>query len=136
MQERCDGMSFEVAWVHASYQEEGVPEAPPHVTATPRGGAFSTSNGFLQCFNPHVRDLAEGAVQRATMRPDPAVTELLRLDPEQTTVSSAGGGSSFASTSKITTKLSDGTEKSFFMKTGKGEDAEVMFAGRHVARIA
>jgi hypothetical protein len=64
------------------------------------------------------------------MKLDPAVVELLRLDPERATVSSAGGGGcSSASTSKITCKLSDGTEKNFFMKTGKGEEAEVMFAG-------
>ncbi|KAF2438863.1 Ketosamine-3-kinase [Karstenula rhodostoma CBS 690.94] len=68
------------------------------------------------------------------MKLDPAVVELLRLDPEHTTVSSAGGGGcSSASTSKITSKFRDGTEKSFFMKTGKGEDAEVMFAGEHTS---
>ncbi|KAG9639972.1 hypothetical protein KCV04_g6254, partial [Aureobasidium melanogenum] len=49
---------------------------------------------------------------------DSAVAQLLSLDPEKTTLSGAGAGSSFASTSKITTKLSDGTEKQFFMKTG------------------
>lgn len=65
------------------------------------------------------------------MKLDPAVVELLRLDPENTTVSSAGGGGcSSASTSKITSQLSDSTVKSFFMKTGEGEDAEVMFSGR------
>lgn len=64
------------------------------------------------------------------MKLDPAVIGLLGLDPEHSTVSSAGGGGcSSASTSKITAKLSDGTQKSFFMKTGRGEDAEVMFEG-------
>lgn len=64
------------------------------------------------------------------MRLDPAVAELLQLDPEQTTVSSAGGGGcSSASTLKITRKSPDGSELRFFMKTGKGEDAEVMFSG-------
>ncbi|KAF9735565.1 hypothetical protein PMIN06_000551 [Paraphaeosphaeria minitans] len=68
------------------------------------------------------------------MKLDPAVVELLCLDPEQTTVSSAGGGGcSSALTSKITSKFSDDTEKSFFMKTGEGEDAEVMFAGEHMS---
>ncbi|OAG06638.1 Ketosamine-3-kinase [Paraphaeosphaeria sporulosa] len=68
------------------------------------------------------------------MKLDPAVVELLRLDAEQTTVSSAGGGGcSSASTFKITSKLSDGTEKRFFMKTGKGGNAEVMFAGEHAS---
>lgn len=64
------------------------------------------------------------------MKLDPAVIKLLNLDPENTSVSSAGGGGcSSASTSKITSKLSDGTEKCFFMKTGRGEDAEIMFEG-------
>lgn len=59
-----------------------------------------------------------------------AVARLLSLDPEKTTQSGAGAGSSFASTSKITTKLDDGTEKHFFMKTGKGKEASVMFEGK------
>ncbi|KAF2007566.1 Ketosamine-3-kinase [Amniculicola lignicola CBS 123094] len=68
------------------------------------------------------------------MELDPAVIELLNLDPGSTTVSSAGGGGcSSASTSKITSKLSDGTEKCFFMKSGKSDDAEVMFRGEHAS---
>ncbi|KAF2397423.1 Ketosamine-3-kinase [Trichodelitschia bisporula] len=68
------------------------------------------------------------------MKLDPAVIELLSLDPEQTTVSSAGGGGcSSASTAKITAKLPDGTEKQFFMKTSSGGDAEVMFRGEHAS---
>jgi protein-ribulosamine 3-kinase len=66
---------------------------------------------------------------------DSAVTKLLSLDSKETTVSSAGGGSSFASTSKITTKLSDGTEKQFFMKTGSGKEASVMFEGLKLSAI-
>ena len=67
---------------------------------------------------------------RSTMKVDPAIIELLGLDPENTTVSSAGGGGcSSASTSKITSKLADGIEKFFFMKTGKGKEAEIMFEG-------
>lgn len=66
----------------------------------------------------------------SAMKLDPAVVKLLSLDPSNTSVSSyGGGGMSSASTSKITTKLNDGTEKSFFMKTGKGKDAEIMFQG-------
>ncbi|KAJ9641452.1 hypothetical protein H2199_005422 [Coniosporium tulheliwenetii] len=68
------------------------------------------------------------------MKLDPAVIKLLSLDPSNTSVSShGGGGMSSASTSKITTKLSDGTGKSFFMKTGKGKDAEIMFRGEHAS---
>jgi protein-ribulosamine 3-kinase len=75
--------------------------------------------------NPLRRNLLGSA-----MKLDPAVIELLNLDADHTTVSSAGGGGcSSASTSKITSKLGDGTEKLFFMKTGRGENAEIMFKG-------
>ncbi len=64
------------------------------------------------------------------MKLDPAVVQLLSLDPDKTSVSSAGGGGmSSASTSKITTTLGDGRKKQFFMKTGRGKDAEIMFEG-------
>jgi protein-ribulosamine 3-kinase len=64
------------------------------------------------------------------MKLDPAVVQLLGLDDAATTVSAAGGGGcSSASTSKIVSKLQDGTEKAFFMKTGRGEEAKVMFEG-------
>ncbi|OCL04816.1 Ketosamine-3-kinase [Glonium stellatum] len=69
-----------------------------------------------------------------TMKLDPAVMELLFLDSSDTHVSShGGGGCSSASTSKITCRLNDGTEKCFFMKTGKGKDAETMFEGEHAS---
>ncbi|KAF2104968.1 Ketosamine-3-kinase [Rhizodiscina lignyota] len=68
------------------------------------------------------------------MKLDPAVIELLKLNPDSSTVSSAGGGGcSSASTSKITTKLDDGTRKEYFMKTGHGKDADVMFEGEHAS---
>lgn len=41
------------------------------------------------------------------------------------------GGSGFASTWKIITKLPSGESKSYFMKTGRGADAETMFQGEH-----
>jgi hypothetical protein len=64
------------------------------------------------------------------MKLDDAVIELLKLNPDKTSVSSAGGGGcSSASTSKITSELDDGTKKLFFMKTGRGEEAKVMFKG-------
>jgi protein-ribulosamine 3-kinase len=66
------------------------------------------------------------------MKLDSAVVKLLGLDSASTTVSSAGGGGcSSASTSKIVTKLEDGTQKAFFMKTGSGEDARIMFEGMY-----
>jgi hypothetical protein len=67
---------------------------------------------------------------KATMKVDSAVLQLLQLEADTTSVSSAGGGGcSSASTSKIVSKLKDGTEKTFFMKTGSGNAAEVMFEG-------
>lgn len=64
------------------------------------------------------------------MKLDSAVVKLLGLDTASTTVSSAGGGGcSSASTSKIVSKLQDGTKETYFMKTGNGVDATVMFEG-------
>ena len=78
---------------------------------------------------PTSQDLSRQAFPSA-MKLDPVVIELLSLDPSNTNVSShGGGGCSSASTSKITSKLNDDTEKCFFMKTGRGKDAEIMFEG-------
>jgi hypothetical protein len=75
-------------------------------------------------------------ISRQTMKLDSALVKLLQLDPENTTVSSAGGGGcSSASTSKITSKDQDGREKTFFMKTGKGKEAAVMFEGNAIDHI-
>ena len=64
------------------------------------------------------------------MKLDPAVANILGLNPEKTKVSSAGGGGcSSASTSKIVTQLEDGSEKAYFLKTGSGKEAQVMFEG-------
>lgn len=72
------------------------------------------------------------ACRLPNMKIDSALISLLKLDPAQTTVSSAGGGGmSSASTSKITTKLADGSQMQYFMKTGKGKEAEDMFEGEH-----
>jgi protein-ribulosamine 3-kinase len=63
------------------------------------------------------------------MKLDDNVVELLGLDPDKTSVSSAASGCSSASTSKIVTRDANGAEKQFFMKSGSGDDAEVMFRG-------
>ena len=68
----------------------------------------------------------------SNMKIDSAVIKALSLDPAKTTVAKHGG-SGFSTTAKITTTLKDGAEKHFFMKTGKGKDAEVMFAGEHAS---
>ena len=65
------------------------------------------------------------------MKLNSAVIDLLSLDPAVTTVSSQAGGCSTASAAKIVTRDGDdgGKEKRFFMKSGSGKDAELMFAG-------
>lgn len=63
------------------------------------------------------------------MKLDPAVLDLLNLDKTSTSISAAGGGGcSSASTYKIKSKR-EGTDVLFFMKTGEGDDAKVMFQG-------
>jgi len=65
---------------------------------------------------------------------DPAIISLLSLDPSQTSHSSAGGvGMSSATTSKIASTLPNGTTKNYFLKTGNGQAAEIMFAGEHAS---
>jgi hypothetical protein len=82
-------------------------------------------------FNCAMLDIIRNYSRNPTMKVDSAVSKLLRLDADTTSVSSAGGGGcSSASTSKIVSKLKDGTEKTFFMKTGSGSAAEVMFEGQ------
>jgi len=64
------------------------------------------------------------------MKLDAAVAKLLDIEPASASVSSAGGGGcSSASTSKIVAKLQHGTGKAFFMKTGSGKAAKLMFKG-------
>ncbi|TPX09960.1 uncharacterized protein E0L32_008807 [Thyridium curvatum] len=58
---------------------------------------------------------------------DPAIVEALGLDPASTKIVSHGG-SGFASTFKLSSVV-DGEEKNYFVKTGTGKDAEVMFRG-------
>jgi len=65
---------------------------------------------------------------------DSAIISLLSLDPAKTTFSSHGGvGMSSASTSKISTTLSDGLRKNYFLKTGTGDMAKMMFLGEHAS---
>jgi protein-ribulosamine 3-kinase len=60
---------------------------------------------------------------------DPAILKALSLDAATTTIASHGG-SDFASTFKIMSNGSDGEEKLFFVKQGKGKESEIMFAGK------
>jgi hypothetical protein len=58
---------------------------------------------------------------------DPAILEALGLDASQASIS-AHGGSGFASTFKLSAVV-DGKPVDYFVKTGSGSNAEVMFRG-------
>lgn len=62
---------------------------------------------------------------------DSAILEALGLDP-QTAKQASHGGSSFTSTFKLT-GVKDGREANYFVKTGTGEEAGIMFAGEHAS---
>ena len=68
------------------------------------------------------------------MKLDPAVLNALPpdIDPAKTTITSHGG-SGFSSTAKISATMPNGSQKLWFMKTARGKDAEVMFAGEHAS---
>lgn len=68
---------------------------------------------------------------QAMMELDSAVAKLLSLDLRKTEIS-PHGGSSFSSTFKISTGREGGIRKVFFMKTGSGEDARIMFEGASI----
>ncbi|KAJ9130158.1 Fructosamine kinase [Pleurostoma richardsiae] len=62
---------------------------------------------------------------------DPAILEALGLDPSSAKIASHGG-SGFSSTFKLS-GTAGGEEKNYFVKTGSGKDAEVMFTGEHAS---
>ncbi|KAG8526316.1 uncharacterized protein KY384_000309 [Bacidia gigantensis] len=66
------------------------------------------------------------------MKLDPAIIRALSISPTNTTVASHGG-SGFTSTSKITSKLPDGSEKCYFLKIANEAESELMFAGEHAS---
>ncbi|KAL8952377.1 MAG: hypothetical protein Q9222_001713 [Ikaeria aurantiellina] len=66
------------------------------------------------------------------MKLDPSIIRALSLDPAATTVATHGS-SGFNATAKISTRLQDGKQKQFFMKTAPGKDAETMFRGEHAS---
>jgi hypothetical protein len=95
---------------------------------------FNTNTSTLKTarssINSHLIVRGFRKLRLSTMKLDEAVIKLLNLNPEITSVSSAGGGgSSLASTSKISTKDGNGKPKHLFMKTGSGKDAQIMFQG-------
>lgn len=58
---------------------------------------------------------------------DSAILSALNLDKHHTTISSAGG-SGFSSTFRLST-TKDGQPFDYFVKTGSGEGARIMFQG-------
>ncbi|KAL8712868.1 MAG: hypothetical protein Q9220_003076 [cf. Caloplaca sp. 1 TL-2023] len=66
------------------------------------------------------------------MKLDPSIIRALSLDPTVTTVATHGS-SGFNATAKVSTRLKDGRQKHFFMKTAPGKDAETMFCGEHAS---
>lgn len=87
---------------------------------------------YSPAYYSHYFAAVYGDINTNTMKIDSAVIKALSLDSAKSTVA-LHGGSGFSTTAKITTTLEDGAEKHFFMKTGKGKDAEVMFAGEHAS---
>ncbi|KLU80912.1 hypothetical protein MAPG_00009 [Magnaporthiopsis poae ATCC 64411] len=67
---------------------------------------------------------------------DPAIVEALKLDPD-TAKMTTHGGSGFASTFKLVGTVTGGDgkqeQRTFFVKTGSGADAQVMFRGEHAS---
>lgn len=63
---------------------------------------------------------------------DPVILEALGLDPAETKMASHGG-SGFSSTFKLSSTSPEGETRSFFVKTGTGANAEVMFRGEHAS---
>ncbi|KAL6879565.1 fructosamine kinase [Trichoderma longibrachiatum] len=62
---------------------------------------------------------------------DPAILSALNIDKDDATISSVGG-SGFSSTLKLST-TKDGQPFDYFIKTGSGEGARIMFQGEHAS---
>lgn len=60
---------------------------------------------------------------------DPAILEALGLDASRTSIA-PHGGSGFSSTFKLSSAV-DGRPVNYFVKTGTGADAELMFRGSY-----
>jgi len=64
------------------------------------------------------------------MNLDPNVAKIIGIDPENAIISPVGGGGcSSASAYKIVGRCKDGGHNAFFMKTGRGSEADIMFEG-------
>ncbi|KAK0612800.1 fructosamine kinase [Bombardia bombarda] len=63
---------------------------------------------------------------------DPAILQALGLDAASSKMA-PHGGSGFASSFKLTGMTKDGEDRTFFVKTGTGPDADTMFRGEHAS---
>lgn len=66
------------------------------------------------------------------MKLDSAIIRALSLNPSSTRTA-LQNDSGFSTTAKITTTSVDGSEKHYFMKTGPGKEAAIMFEGEFVS---
>lgn len=64
---------------------------------------------------------------------DSSLLSCLNLPPNSTISVRQHGGSSFSSTWRLTASTQDVQTREFFVKTGVGKDAQVMFAGEHAS---
>jgi hypothetical protein len=95
--------------------------------ATQHLGRPYNINPAPECFSTK-QEVRQRGNSNMAPKIDPEILKALSLDAATTTIASHGG-SDFASTFKITSKGTDGAEKLFFLKQGKGRESEVMFAG-------
>lgn len=71
------------------------------------------------------------------MELDPNVATTIGFDRKNTKLYSlCEGGCSFAATFRIVARCADGGKKTYFMKTGHGSKAKVMFEGEHASLTA
>lgn len=121
--------SVHVSRFHVEERDENYPCSFLRLAASWTSSAVVRNRS--ECRKSMLRGLCSSS---SKMKVDSAVLKLLSLDPSRTTVSSSvGGGMSSASTSVIKTKLNDGREKNFFMKTAMGKEAEIMLRGEHAS---
>lgn len=64
---------------------------------------------------------------------DQSLFSALRIPPSSKVTAHPHGGSSFSSTWRLTSSTPDGHTSDYFVKTGTGQAAEVMFRGEHAS---
>lgn len=95
----------------------------------PRNYTIYMFNTFKLASRSHAPIIS--SLRTLAMSVDPAILAAVGLDA-QNTKQASHGGSGFSSTFKLT-GLKDGRQVNYFVKTGMGTDAEVMFRGEHAS---